>query len=103
MDLGRGLRRVALLLVPYVGWWAYRGWTSYRDAKAFEIGRQEALRSHDYGAESTYFYAGQAAKEAFRQSLVWGVYVPAGLIVALALLYWVYRGFRAKRTSGPKR
>lgn len=94
MDLGRGLRRVALLLVPYVGWWAYRGWTSYRDVEAFEISRQAALRSQNYHAESSYFYARQAAEEAFRQSILWGLYVPAGLIVALALLYWVYRGFR---------
>ncbi len=103
MDLGRGLRRVGLLLVPYFGWWAYRGWTSYQDMKAFEIDRQEVLHSQNYGAESSYFYAGQAAREAYRQSLVWGIYVPAGLIAALALLYWVYRGFKPERTPGPNK
>lgn len=101
MDLERGLRRAAFLLVPYLGWWAYRGWTSYRDVEAFEISRQAAMRSQNYDAESSYFYARQAAEEALRQSIVWGLYVPAGVIVALALLYWVYRSFRPR--SGPNK
>jgi hypothetical protein len=101
VDLGRGLRRLSLLLVPYLGWWAYRGWASYHEAAAFEIARQNASQELNYGAESGYFYARQAAEEVFRQSLLWGLYVPAGLIVALALIYWVYRGFRPR--SGPNK
>ena len=99
MDLGRGLRRVALLLVPYVGWWVYRGWASYRDAAALDIARQNALQSLNYEAESGYFYAKEAAEEALRQSLLWGLYVPAGLILALTLIYWVYRGFWPRHGS----
>lgn len=100
MDLGRGLRRVALLLVPYFGWWAYRGWTSFQDMKAYEKAYDiayEMSSKHGIGSAGGWPSLISQARADLDQSLLWGAYIPAGLIVGLILVYWVYRGFKRNR------
>jgi len=96
MSLRRGTTRLAALAIPYFTWWAYRGWASYCDEHTYRALREEALAAQNLDAESAWHYAGQAANEAFHQSIFWGAYVPAALAVTLALSFWLYRGFRLK-------
>lgn len=110
MNVRRGLARVAVLAVPYFAWWAYRGWTSYHNEVAYMILRQQASTAHienggehNLQAERDWFYAAKDAHEMFEQSLVWGLYVPLGAILALALAYWVYRGFSPVPDTGPNK
>ena len=97
LRIRKGFARIALLFVPYFAWWAYQGRTNYQASEAYEELRQQAMQAGNFQAESAWFSARNNAIDAFEQSLLWGVYIPAGLLAAIAISYWVYRGFRPSR------
>ncbi len=102
MNVRKGLLRAGILFIPYLGWWGHRAWTNYDNMKRFRSLRDEAMNAYGVSGdryhleqESAFFYATGAAEDAFNQSIFWGAYVPAGVLVALGLGYWLYRGFRS--------
>jgi len=51
MNFRRGLLRIAILTLPYFGWWAYKGWESYDALWEARGLREEALAADNLDAE----------------------------------------------------
>jgi len=95
VNVQKGAARVSLLLIPYMGWWGWRGYSAAQDQVAAEQMRSAAMRAGSMESESAWFYSAQASGEVVKQSLLWGLYVPVGIIAGALLMWWVYSGSRS--------
>lgn len=80
MNIRKGLYRLAIAIgVPYFGFWGLVAFVQY--------GRY----NDPYGSPTQQ----SSASEILGLALWWGLILPLLLVTALAIGYWVYRGFKS--------
>lgn len=93
----RGFTRLGLVVgALYFGWWALTWWFASSAIPRYLSWSHEASKKGDWTTSTVWMQAVNEATDAVNRSLLWGAVGPAMLLLASALIYWLYRGFKPK-------
>jgi len=92
----KGLRRLAIAIaVPYFGWWAFFGVSSYIGYGSYQARINSPAGRSDIGMQVLHEGFSRILN-GMAESIIWGIFVPLIAILIVTIILWVYRGFRPK-------
>jgi hypothetical protein len=101
MNRRKGFTRLALaLIIPWEAWWALVGVTSYRTVTFADAWfKAHPNTAPDDPLTLTYIETSNAAGGRVNNAIEYGVVYPFLALIVGLIGWWVYRGFKPKRTD----
>ena len=97
IDRRKGIKRLAIAVgVPWFGFWAVAGWSSYQARAHYEKLWLEDARQEHWQSAAIWARDQSTANEWIIRSIIFGIVLPIALLIVGALAFWVYRGFKPR-------
>ena len=103
VNIRRGIRRLAIAIcVPWFAWWALVAWSAYQTHRYYDA-HYDRSAPWDDSKNLALMKMENRASDDTGKAILYGLFLPAGLLIVGLIGWWVYRGFTGKREDGPNK